>query len=161
MQERLGKLLERLRGEELKPVKMHPIFRACTNDIITTYAFGQSFCLLNCPDFGMPYFESSDVFFRMEHIFGHFHWLADLVQATPLWVVPLLFPRLRELVEKQSWWIDRVREIRDAPDTAAKAKSTIFEGILSSDLPKEDLSEKRLSAEAQLIVFAGEGTTGK
>ncbi len=68
---------------------------------------------------------------------------------------------LRELVEKQAWWIDRVREIRDAPNAEAKAKSTIFEGILNSGLPKEDLSDKRLSAEAQLIIFAGEGTTGK
>lgn len=42
-----------------------------------------------------------------------------------------------------------------------KAHGTIFQGIVSSELPEEDLSDKRLSAEAQLIIFAGEGTTGK
>ena len=161
VQERLRTLLKRVRGVEGKPLEMHPVFRACTNDVITTYAFGQSFSLLDRPDFGVPYFESSDVFFRLEHLFGHFFWLADLVQALPLWAMPMLFPNLSELVEKQSWWIDRVREIRDAPNAEARSKSTIFEGILSSGLPKEDLSDKRLSAEAQLIIFAGEGTTGK
>jgi len=160
LQERLRTLLGRIRSssEQHEALEMHPIFRACTNDVITTYAFGRSFDLLDRPDFGVPYFEASDVFFHLEHLFGHFHWLADLVQSTPLWLVSVLFPALSELVSKQSWWIDRVREIRDSPGMS-KAQGTIFQGILSSGLPEDDLSEKRLSAEAQLIVFAGEGTT--
>lgn len=42
-----------------------------------------------------------------------------------------------------------------------KANGTIFQGIVNSELPEEDLTDQRLSAEAQLIIFAGEGTTGK
>ena len=39
-------------------------------------------------------------------------------------------------------------------------KSTIFEGILNSTLPDEEKTDARLASEAQLVVFAGEGTTG-
>lgn len=103
LQERLRTMLCRIQhsSEQDKALEMHPVFRACTNDVITTYAFGRSFNLLDRPDFGVPYFEASDVFFRLEHLFGHFTWLADLVQATPLWVVSMLFPSMKELVEKQ------------------------------------------------------------
>ncbi|SPQ21598.1 081fbd33-2ec6-4db0-aec7-cd1a12f98c00 [Thermothielavioides terrestris] len=161
LQERLRTLLRRIRsGEPGKALEMHPVFRACTNDVITTYAFGRSLGLLDRADFGVPYFEASDVFFRLEHLFGHFHWLADLVQALPFWLVPMLFPSLQELVAKQAWWMDRIREIRGSADMS-KAKDTIFQGILSGGLPEEDVTDKRLLAEAQLIVFAGEGTTGK
>ena len=52
-----------------------------------------------------------------------------------------------------------MREIRESSDGESRTKSTIFEGILTSDLPHHDLAATRLAAEAQLISFAGEGTT--
>jgi len=160
MHERLRTLLGRLRQHGSHPMVMHPVFRACTNDVITTYAFGTCFNLLDEPTFGLPYFDSCDVLFRLEHVFGHFFWLADLVHKAPLWLVPWLIPGMRLLVEKQRWWIDRVREIRDHPDREARSKSTIFEGVISGRLVEKDLTDKRLVAEAQLVIFAGEGTTG-
>ncbi|KAK4184563.1 cytochrome P450 [Podospora australis] len=166
IQERLSKLLERISDPDVKekPIEMHPLFRACTNDVITTYAFGHSLGLLESPDLGKAYYRSSDVFFRLSHLFGHFHFLADLMQLIPLKLVPFLDPRMKELVEKQIYWINKVREIRgDAPTiqdaSIAKTKNTIFEGIVRAGLPGEDLTDKRLAAEAQLIIFAGEGTT--
>ena len=56
------------------------------------------------------------------------------------------------------WWIDRVREIRSSPNPE-RIKSTIFEGILNSNLPAADKTDGRLASEAQLVIFAGEGTT--
>ena len=58
------------------------------------------------------------------------------------------------------WWIDRVREIRKSPDPE-RVKTTIFEGIFNSSLPPEEKTDIGMASEAQLIVFAGEGTTGK
>lgn len=57
------------------------------------------------------------------------------------------------------WWINRVRDIKSSPNPE-RVKSTIFEGILSSKLPDEEKTDLRLASEAQLTVFAGEGTTG-
>ncbi|KAJ0335644.1 hypothetical protein COL922a_008958 [Colletotrichum nupharicola] len=55
-------------------------------------------------------------------------------------------------------WIEKVEEIRNSknPDSA---KNTIFEGILDSKFPDEEKTIPRLAHEAQLVVFAGEGTT--
>ena len=58
------------------------------------------------------------------------------------------------------WWINKVREIR-ASKNPERVKSTVFEGILNSSLPAEEKTDIRLASEAQLIVFAGEGTTGQ
>jgi hypothetical protein len=65
-----------------------------------------------------------------------------------------------ELRERQNWWITQVRAIRSSPNPE-RVKSTIFEGILNSKLPDEEKTDLRLASEAQLVVFAGEGTTGK
>lgn len=40
-----------------------------------------------------------------------------------------------------------------------RVKSTIFDGILNSKLPPADKTDARLASEAQLVIFAGEGTT--
>lgn len=56
-------------------------------------------------------------------------------------------------------WIERVDEVRNSPNPE-KIKTTIFEGVLSSKLPDEEKTNLRLAHEAQLVVFAGEGTTG-
>lgn len=58
------------------------------------------------------------------------------------------------------WWVNKVREIRTSSNPE-RIKSTIFEGILESSLPPEEKTDIRLASEAQLIVFAGEGTTGQ
>lgn len=48
--------------------------------------------------------------------------------------------------------------MRENPNSE-KSKQTIFRGILTSKLPIEEKSDMRLASEAQLVVFAGEGTT--
>lgn len=55
-------------------------------------------------------------------------------------------------------WIEKVEAIRQSPNPDA-AKNTIFEGILNSKLPAAEKTTPRLAHEAQLVVFAGEGTT--
>lgn len=56
-------------------------------------------------------------------------------------------------------WIEQVEEIRNSQNPE-RIKTTIFEGVLSSKLPDEEKSNARLAHEAQLVVFAGQGTTG-
>lgn len=63
------------------------------------------------------------------------------------------------LTSFSQWWIKKVREIRASKDSEL-AKNTIFGGILNSSLPDEDKTDPRLASEAQLVVLAGEGTTG-
>ncbi|KAI1741367.1 cytochrome P450 [Xylaria scruposa] len=160
MKEHIERMLLKITeyGNAGGPVQLHHLFKACTSDVIMTYAFGDSFGFLDEPDLGRPYFEATDMFFGLTHLFGHATWLAVVVQSLPIWAIAAFVPSLRELWKKQSWWTDKVREIRNSPNPE-RIKSTIFEGIMNSTLPVEDKTDARLAAEAQLVVFAGEGTT--
>ncbi|KAI1122102.1 cytochrome P450 [Nemania abortiva] len=155
------KLLERLEQTAQvgpSPLQLHHLFKAYTSDVITKYAFGDCFDFMNRDDAGKPYFDATDLFFGLNHFMIFFPWFAVLVQNTPGWFVKALMPALAELVDKKSWWVDRVREIRKSPNPA-KVKNTIFDGILNSTLPPADKTDARLASEAQLVIFAGEGTT--
>ena len=63
------------------------------------------------------------------------------------------------MAPSQKWWQYALFRIRNPPNPH-RIKSTIFEGILSSKLPDADKTDVRMAGEAQLVIFAGEGTTG-
>lgn len=84
------------------PIAMHHVFKACTSDVITKYAFGECFDFMDRPDFGKPYFDATDLFFGLNHLMIFFPWFAVLVQNTPGWFVKSLMPDLAELVDKKS-----------------------------------------------------------
>ncbi|KAI1495097.1 cytochrome P450 [Biscogniauxia mediterranea] len=156
----MAKMITRMdrAGETGEVLQMHHLFKACASDVITEYAFGECFGFMNKEDCGRAFFESTDVFFLLTHVFGLVPWLVHYVQNLPTWAVKLLVPQLSELRDRQDWWITKVREIRNSPKPE-RVKSTIFEGIFNSSLPAEEKTDQRLASEAQLVVFAGEGTT--
>lgn len=162
MRSHLAKMLARLEdaGKSGKVMQMHHIFKGCASDVITTYAFDQSLKFMDMEDFGKGHFESTDSFFFMTHLCFLFPFMMPLIQFSPDWVLKLLFPSMIVLRERQNWWLDQVRSIRSSPNPE-KVKRTIFEGLLNSKLPAKDKTDPRLASEAQLVVFAGEGTTGK
>ncbi|KAI1163869.1 cytochrome P450 CYP682H1 [Nemania serpens] len=160
MRKHLGIMLSRLEeaGRDKRVMQMHHIFKACASDVITMYAFDESLKFMEMPDYGKSHFQSTDSFFLMTHLCFLFPWLMPLIQFSPDWMLRFLFPAMGELRERQNWWIDQVRAIRASPNPE-RVKRTIFEGILDSKLSEADKADSRLASEAQLVVFAGEGTT--
>ncbi|KAE8365518.1 cytochrome P450 [Aspergillus caelatus] len=160
IQEHMDKLLVRMQksGAQCQVIKPYHIFKACASDIITLYAFGDSFHFMDRPDYGQPYFRAGEAFNSMTHIFGAFPWLLTLATTAPGWLVKYLKPEMTEFVDRREWWTQKVREIRNSNDPE-RAKNTIFGGILDSTLSAADKTDERLANEAQLVVFAGEGTT--
>ncbi|KAI2618667.1 cytochrome P450 [Hypomontagnella submonticulosa] len=161
IKEKLERMLSRWNeriGKDGKVMHMHTVFKAYASDIITTYAFGDCFHFLEEDDWGRSYFKSTDKYFDLTHIFGHFPLVMLLVNNAPKWILQLFIPNLTEMAEKQTWWIKRVRQIRSSPNPE-DIKNTIFEGILGSSLPDEEKTDARMAHDAQLIGLAGEGTT--
>ncbi|GAW17834.1 hypothetical protein ANO14919_073010 [Xylariales sp. No.14919] len=160
IREHMDKLLARMEDAafNLGVIQMHPLIKACTSDIINLYAFGDSFHFLDREDLGRPYYQATDVFFRLTHWFGHFTWFADLVHSLPFGLVAFLLPAMKEMYRKKHTWVNKLRELHNSPNPD-NIRSTIFQGVLEGTLPTEDKSYWRLVNEAQLIVFAGEGTT--
>ncbi|KAL2863960.1 cytochrome P450 [Aspergillus lucknowensis] len=150
MRQEMGRLLQRMEdaGKEEKVLRFHFVLKAAACDIITQYAFGQSFHFLDEEDFASPYIEATDAFHFFNHAMCHFPIVGTLLALAPDWAIKTFIPGLTEMWNKKTMWIDEVEKIRSSPNPD-RIKSTIFEGVLSSKLPDE----------AQLVVFAGQGTT--
>ena len=103
MKEYMAKMLSRMEvsGRSEEVVQMHHVFKACASDVITIYAFGDCFQFMDEPDFGWSYFESTDWFFYLTHIFGLVPWLVHYVQNMPGWAVRTFLPTLSQLRDRQ------------------------------------------------------------
>ncbi|KAI0114057.1 cytochrome P450 [Nemania sp. FL0031] len=162
IKERLERMLERwskLGRDGGVVLKMPMVFQAYASDVVTSYAFGGSLGFVDHEDWGEEYFSSQEKYFQLTHIFGAFPIVMSLINNIPSWVMAVFIPNLSAMSEKQEWRVNRVRQIRASPDPNA-VKSTIFEGILSSNLPENEKTDARMANDAQLIVLAGESTTG-
>lgn len=104
IKEKLERMLGRWQqgaGKDGKVLHMHTVFKAYASDVITTYAFGDCFHFLEEEDWGHSYFSSTDEYFKLTHIFGHFPIIMKLVNNTPLWLMELFMPNLSEMGGKQ------------------------------------------------------------
>ncbi|KAL7803486.1 cytochrome P450 [Trichoderma aethiopicum] len=160
VKEQIGQIFARLAdsAKRKEVVEMHHLFKACASDIITLYAFGDSFSFLHQLDYGQGYFDACDKLNTMTHVFGNFPWLRILASSAPDWAIKKLVPSMSDFLDKKEWWINKIREIRGSVDPKL-AHDTILGGILNSSLPPEDKTDERVANEAQLVVLAGEGTT--
>ena len=104
VRENLQKMLARWdeSGKDGKVLEIHPIFKAYASDIITTYAFGDCCHFLEMEDWGKSYFESTNGYFALTHVFGHFPVVMRLVNSVPTRVLALFIPNLTEISEKQT-----------------------------------------------------------
>lgn len=104
MKDHLAKLIARLDASARvqEPVKIHEVFKAAASDIITMYAFDNSFSFLDMPDYGKTHFEATDKFFFLTHICVLFPFLYPLIQGSPDWLLQLLFPDLIAVRERQN-----------------------------------------------------------
>jgi hypothetical protein len=164
IQEHMNKMLVRMQksGEQCEVAELHHMFKACASDIITLYAFGDSFHFMDQPDNGKPYFQAGEAFGSMTHVFGAFPWLLTLVTSAPGWLIKYLNPEMTEFVDRRNvcyptgmvshlgsillltlhvqWWVEKVPEIRNSKNPE-QAKNTISGGILDSSLPAADKTD--------------------
>jgi cytochrome P450 len=103
IQEHLEKMLVRMQksGKQCEVAELHHMFKACASDIITLYAFGDSFHFMDQPDYGQPYFQAGEAFNSMTHVFGAFPWLLTLATSAPGWLIKYLNPEMTEFVDRR------------------------------------------------------------
>ena len=88
-------------GQSGEVVQIHHAFKACASDIITQYAFGEGLNFIEEPDYGRWYFQATDWFFLLTHIFGLAPGLVHYAQNIPKWSLKILAPFLRPLRDRQ------------------------------------------------------------
>ncbi|KAK5954220.1 hypothetical protein OHC33_004793 [Knufia fluminis] len=142
-------------------VRLDAAFMALTMDIITHFAFGDSYNYLDEPDFKLEWKETviggsaNGVFLRQ------FPWALPILKATPLSFLNVANPKAAKLVAWQHFIRKQVNEIVVKNASGKKADGTIFQAVLDSDLPPSEKTIDRLQDEGQTLVGAGSETTAK
>ena len=74
MKESMTNLLSRMEvaGKIGEILPIHYVLKACISDIITKFAFGNSFHFLDEEDYAMPYIEATNIYHLFNHAFCHF-----------------------------------------------------------------------------------------
>lgn len=110
MQESMANLLRRMdeAGRKKEILPMHYVIKACTSDVITKFAFGDSFHFLDEEDFATPYMKATDVFHLFNHAMCHFPIVGKMLAAAPDWAIHMLIPGLSAMwhkkgVSRQLW----------------------------------------------------------
>jgi hypothetical protein len=62
------------------------LFWCLTNDIITTYAFGESNSYPDVPDFNAPLFDTFRDLLKMIHLTDHFDFILPMIDSLPDWI---------------------------------------------------------------------------
>lgn len=100
----MAKLLQRMReaAATQEVLNFHYVLKACACDIITAYAFGQSFDFLGQEDFATPYIEATDIFHFFNHAMCHFPIVGTALATAPDWLIKAVFPGLTEMWNKKT-----------------------------------------------------------
>lgn len=99
----LAKMMTRMErsGKSGEVVQIHHVFKACASDIITQYAFGECLNFIDERDYGRWYFQATDLFFSLTHIFGLAPGLVHHAQNIPKWLLKISASFLIPLRDRQ------------------------------------------------------------
>jgi cytochrome P450 len=162
----VGKLcttLEEFRGDG-RPINLSNLYRCLTMDVISEYAFSQSYALLDDPLKNEDFIESLASAFKVLFLLREIpiaSWLINALGSLPKWLQPpnktgdylngwqkVLKERLKVVAEKEK-------------ELGAAQHKTIFHHYrLDSSLPPEEKTADRQFDNALMLVAAGFETTG-
>lgn len=142
-------------------IRLDAAYMALTMDIITHYAFGESYNYLAEPDFKLEWKDTVIGGSASGALIRQFPWVFPVMKSVPLKVMSQLAPEATLLLRWQKMVRQQVDTIIGNNDSGSKAYGTIFQALLDSDLPPEEKSADRLQDEAQTLVGAGSETTAK
>lgn len=144
-------------------VNLKRAWMALTTDVITEYAFAQSYDQLDVPDFTDTLNEALVAIYTVGQLALHFSIIFPILDMLPDWFTLRAEPRLQPVVGMRKDLAQQVKAIRDGINQGHKqaAHPTVFHELLNSDLPESQKTDARLGDEAQLIIAAGLITTSR
>jgi cytochrome P450 len=161
--DKIEQLCQRFEGviETKEVIRLDAAYMALTMDIITHYAYGQSYNYLAEDDFKLSWKETVIGGSANGVVLRQFPWARPIMKAIPLSFLQKMNRQAGELVAWQRLVRRQVDSIILANREGKKAEGTIFQALLDSDLPLEEKSADRLQDEGQILVGAGSETTAK
>lgn len=142
-------------------VRLDAAYMALTMDIITHYAYGESYKYLWEDDFKLEWKETVIGGSASGAVIRQFPWAFPIMKSLPMPVLSKAAPEAALLLQWQQMVRRQVDAIIANNKLGKKATGTIFQALLDSDLPSEEKEAGRLQDEAQTMVGAGSETTAK
>jgi cytochrome P450 len=142
-------------------IRLDAAYMALTMDIITHYAYGQSYNYLAEDDFKLSWKETVIGASANGAFLRQFPWALPIMRAIPFSLLQKINPHASALVG----WQRSVRQLVDniilANREGKKVEGTIFQALLDSDLPWQEKTADHLQDEGQVVIAAGSETTAK
>jgi cytochrome P450 len=163
--DKLCRRLEELKGTG-QAINIEYPLTCYTTDVITDYTMGSGYHYLDEPDF-IPQWQHTLCGTAKTLVFVRpVAFLLPLLVAMPESITAWLNPGMELFFGFQHRCRKKIAEIaknhrENGPQPADSGRQTLFDDILSSDLPEEEKTEARLAQEMQILVSAGAETTAK
>ncbi|KAI4255884.1 MAG: hypothetical protein L6R42_006509 [Xanthoria sp. 1 TBL-2021] len=160
----MGRIEEAL--ESNSDLDVHHGLRAVSIDVITDYAFGESYHLLDQPDLGLQFFDLVQRLGPAAWIFRQWPWLKPIVMMMPKQVAYFLSKPIgfvRDLQSHCKQQIDQLIETRStmlADKDRAVERPTIFTSLLPTTGIPDELTKTVVGDEAYTVLTAAADTTG-
>lgn len=161
-------------------VDMHHGLRAVSVDVITEYAFGESYDLLDMPDLGLKFFTLVHKIGPAAWVFRQWPWLKKIAMMAPEKIVKLLSEPMGQIRDMQNMSFDIISEVNHADasrqhfheqlcEVTSKLKGetgegsprpTIFSALLTAAEQPETVKTDNVVDEAYTVLTAAADTTG-
>ncbi|KAH7068192.1 benzoate 4-monooxygenase cytochrome P450 [Paraphoma chrysanthemicola] len=164
IQGQVGKLVEKLRqahraGDTIVGVQT---FGALTCDIITHYAYGESFGELDKAGFPCQLERDATQLLLSGHFRRFLPAVASLLQRLPERWITWLNPAAATFFDLERKITDLCNQARKRQETkVSKSDRTIFDALTGPNVPEQEKTLPRLKDESQLVLFAGLDTTAR
>ncbi|KAK1981006.1 trichodiene oxygenase [Colletotrichum cereale] len=144
-----------------KVVPLTEAYSCFTSDVVSEYCFGEAFGLLDQEDW-TPNFREA-VYGQLNHIFlfRFFPWLKPILLVGPMFKdylpkdTALLIDTVDTVIPRH---VEQARE-RKLSGSGDSKNTSVFAELFDSDLPPEEKTSKRLTAEGVVVMTAGTETT--
>ncbi|KAK3203875.1 hypothetical protein GRF29_106g902064 [Pseudopithomyces chartarum] len=126
-------------------------YGAITTDVISRYAYGESFDYLG---------KDSDMSFKNDYLHA-----INVILGLPQWALQFMHPGFTAANDLRRWCTENALKALQATQSGIETPSTkpktIFETLLGPDMPPEEKTLERMTDESFLIVGAGLETTSR
>ncbi|KAL2425367.1 Cytochrome P450 monooxygenase sdnE [Exophiala dermatitidis] len=162
---KIDTLLDRIREfqREDKVLPINRAFMALTGDVVMEYCFSISYDHLKLPNFEKTLHEP----FMAASISGHLSlqcpWVPKVLFTLPESILVKIEPLYALVFRMQADFRKQINAMKEGKMNDVLAKSThptVFQELISGNLPPSEKETRRLQDEAQLVVAAGVTTTG-
>ncbi|EXJ95644.1 hypothetical protein A1O1_00766 [Capronia coronata CBS 617.96] len=158
-------LLDRIREfqRDNKVLPINRAFMALTGEVVMEYCFSISYGHLKLPNFEKTLHEP----FMAASISGHLSlqcpWVPKMLSMLPESILVKIEPLYALVFRMQADFRNQINAMKQGKMADVLAKSshpTVFQELISGNLPESEKETRRLQDEAQLVVAAGVTTTG-